>query len=364
MQPIRILIITHAPLSAEFGAGQVAVNLAAALRLLGHDVTLWSPHPMPSQTRWWQNITGIQLMRSKVDEFIATVPPFDVIDCFATLITKNVSKSAKFIIARSVQPDILYIASKLNNPLKKKIKEIIILPFTYVYSLYQIALLLQGWSRAKYILCLGTLELEWMKKWFPWWKNKLISYINALANAEQEALAQIRLQRQKFEVESIRFLWIGRWVVQKGIDELSKFIAQRAASHPQDTFTIAGCGDNVENFSLELIDSARLKILPSFARNQLYSLLASHDVGLFTSRVEGWGLVLNEMLESGMPVCATSVGGVPDLQPFFPGMLIPFPPQNQLIPDTLANTDMKNYYKQFNWQTIAENYISYYINSK
>lgn len=54
MQSIRLLIVTHAPLSAETGAGQVAINLAEAFRSQGHDVTLWTPHPLPTQTKWWQ----------------------------------------------------------------------------------------------------------------------------------------------------------------------------------------------------------------------------------------------------------------------------------------------------------------------
>lgn len=40
-----------------------------------------------------------------------------------------------------------------------------------------------------------------------------------------------------------------------------------------------------------------------------------YDAGLFTSEAEGWGLSLNEMLESDMPVFATEVGGVRDLRP-------------------------------------------------
>jgi glycosyltransferase involved in cell wall biosynthesis len=333
----------------------MAINLAEALRAQGHDVTLWSPHPLPPQTRWWQSV---QQMRSKLDAFIATQKRFDVIDSPAMFITRQVSKSA-LVVARSVQPDILYLAHSLNNPLERSLKGIVRLPFSYFYSLYQVFLLLQGWKRANYILCLGRLELHWMKKWFPWWRGKLIYYVNALAKADQEALAKVRLHRQKHSGEGIRFLWIGRWTVHKGTTELLDFIVKRAASHPQDTFTIAGCGTEAEKDSpLDLLRSDRLKILPSFERSQLCSLLANHNVGLFTSRVEGWGLVLNEMLESGMPVFATPVGGVPDLQPFFK-TLIPFPPPLQLMPDILNRTTaIEDYYRTFTWEGIAENYVA------
>lgn len=356
MRSIRILIATHSPISAEFGAGQMAINLAEALRGQGHDVTLWSPYPMPNLTRWWQGIQSIQLMRSKLDAFIETQEPFDVIDCFPVLITKRVAQSA-LVVARSVQPDILYWAANLINPKERGIKKNILLPFNYLMALANILLLLQAWKKSNYILCLGSLELEWMNKWFPWWRSKLIFYVNALSKTDQTELTKIRQDRKNYEGQGLRFLWMGRWTPHKGITELLDFIVKRAASHPQDTFTIAGCGTNPsEDFPPELILSDRIKILQSFDRSQLYSLLANHDVGLFTSKVEGWGLVLNEMLESGMPVFATSAGGVPDLQPFFK-MLKPFPPPLQLIPDILSfSTSIEDYYRVSSWETIAEKY--------
>ncbi|MBH8555302.1 glycosyltransferase family 4 protein [Nostocaceae cyanobacterium CENA357] len=363
MRSLRILIATHSPLAPEFGAGQMAINLAAAFRAQGHDVTLWSPHPILGQTRWWQGLQSLQLMRTKLDEFLTTQKPFDVIDCYAPFITNQVSKSG-LVVARSVQPDILYIISNLNNP--QKTKEILLLPFGYLFTIINIFLLLQGWGRAKYILCLGSLELQWMRKCFPWWRSKLFSYNNALSKAEQAELAQVRLNRKRNETESTRFLWIGRWVAHKGVKELVDFIVKRATSHPQDSFTIAGCGTSAEkDFPSKLIQSGQLKILPSFERSQLIHLLANHDTGLFTSRVEGWGLVLNEMLESGMPIFATLAGGVLDLQPFFEDMLRPFPPTIQKISEKLIiSKDMDNYYSTFSWEKTVDNYVKFLLNGK
>lgn len=353
MQPIRILIVTHSPLSAEFGAGQVAINLAQALRAKGHEVTLWSPHPLPPQTRWWQSV---QQMRSKLNGFIKTQEPFDVIDIYPSLITKQVGKSA-LVVARSVQPDILYSVYSLNSPLKRSLKEISRLLLIVFYSLYHVFLIIQGWRRANYILCLGSLELLWMKKWFFWWQYKLGYYVNALAKTDQTELNKIRLNRQKHSGNGIRFLWIGRWVSHKGTTKLLDFINKRAISHPQDTFTIAGCGTDAEkDCSPDLLRSCRLTLVPTFERKQLYSLLANHDVGLFTSKVEGWGLVLNEMLESGMSVFATSAGGVIDLQPFFEKMLIPFPLLLKLNPEILPKANIEDYYQTFSWEKIADKY--------
>ena len=354
---LRILIATHAPLSLEFGAGQVAINLAEAFRIQGHDVTLWSPHPMSERPRWWERFQNMQLIRAQLDKFLDTQAPFDAIDCLGMLITKKVARSGKLVVARSVQPEILYTVSSLLDLKYKTFKKVISLPFHCLLRLADILLTLQGWERATYILCLGSLELEWMNKWFPWWREKFIVYLNSLSKNEQLELAEVCLNRTEKYTEGIRFIWIGRWVAHKGIQELTDFIIHRAASNPQDTFTIAGCGNNAErDFSPQLISEGRLRFIPSFERSKLYTLLADHDVGLFTSKIEGWGLSLNEMLESRLPVFATQSGAVPDLKPFFE-TLMPFPPPQQIVPTFLSTPhQLESYYTYFSWDKVAEIY--------
>jgi hypothetical protein len=65
------------------------------------------------------------------------------------------------------------------------------------------------------------------------------------------------------------------------------------------------------------------------------------------------------MLESGMPVFATSAGGVPDLQPFFQEKLRAFPPPLELNADILTSSIFpENYYQLFSWESIAETYAN------
>lgn len=350
---MRILIITHAPLSAEFGAGQMAIQLGEALKAQGHDVVLWSPHPLP-HAKWWQSL---QQMRSKVDAFIEAQESFDVIDSPATLITKRMRKSA-VVVARSTQPDILYLFSDLKLPSKLNVKNTVLIPLTFLYTLFHMSLVLAGWRRASYIFCLGALEYEWMKKWLPWWRQKLVLYLNALSESDQAALAEIREQRMEHCRDSLHFLWIGRWVPHKGPDILLDFIKGWSSLRPQDTFTLAGCGVEAQkDCPANLLQTGRVKIVPSFERRELYSLLATHEVGLFTSRVEGWGLVLNEMLESGMYVFATRAGGKIDLQPFF-DTLKTFPPDPGFQPQLQNIRIAKHYYDAFNWSRIAMYYAA------
>lgn len=356
MSTTHILIVTHAQLTPEFGAGQMAINLAEALRQQGNQVTLWSPHPLPDRMKWWQSA---QIMRQKLNDFLDGQTKYDILDSPAVLITPKVRRSASLVVARSVQPDILYIFQNFRGTADQLLAEAFKLPFYYLYLCYQAFSVLKGWQRSSYILCLGTLELQWMRRWFPWWKHKLLCYVNALSKSDQSSLSKISLYRKTSINGGIRFLWIGRWTHHKGIDILSDFITQWAISHPEDTYTIAGCGPQAEKkLPAKLVQAGIIRIIPNFDRSQLFSLLEKHDVGLFTSRVEGWGLVLNEMLESGMPVFATKAGGVVDLMPYVKKGLGSFPPSlghnNDIhkIPVILAS----DYYQQFTWENIAKEY--------
>ncbi len=367
MKSLRILIVTHAPLTTQCGAGQMAINLADAFRNQGHDVSLWSIHPLPPETKWWQKLQPwklIQQLQSRLHAYLETQKPFDLIDMPAGigLITPQVCQATQAVVARSVQPPILYSVYNLYVPQSFSIKEMASSAKSYWSELTFLSFTLRDWARADYIFCLGNLELQWMQRWFPWWKQKLTTYVNALSPTDQKALAEVRANRQKPAGKGIRFLWIGRWAAHKGTTTLLEFIAKRSAYCPQDTFTIAGCGSEAEQDCCpELIQSGQLKIIPVFERNQLYSLLANHDVGLFTSKVEGWGLILNEMLEAGMTVFATSVGGVPDLLPVFKARLKPFPPPLELTSNLLVPSQIpEDYFRVFSWQNIAQKYIDVY----
>ena len=352
---MRILIVTHAPLRPEFGASQIALNLGEALRAYGQDVTLWSPQPLSPNTRWWRTLPA---MRARLDEFLGTAEGFDIVDCPATFVTPLASRSAT-VLARSTQPDLLYLRNDLTSRRPQGFKGLAYLPFEYLLTLYHITLVLRGWSRATRILCLGSLELKWMRRWFPWWRHKLACYLIAPAAGDRLELSEVRKHRVARKEDRLRFLWIGRWVAHKGRRKLLDFITQWSTARPQDTFTIAGCGPDAQrDCPVELVRSGIISIVPSFERSELGGLLARHDAGLFTSGIEGWGLSVNEMLESGMPLFATETGGVLDLKEFFNEQLLPSPPGPEIVSRVTGNSLISaNYLNEFSWERIAAKYL-------
>jgi glycosyltransferase involved in cell wall biosynthesis len=344
---MRILMVSHPPLSAELGAAQVALGLSAALRGRGHDARAWSPEPLPPDTRWW-NLWRRQTRA--IERFAEREGPFDVIEVPAISASARLARRGR-IVVRSVQPELLYLASGIRSDLTHRPTPRALA--NAALGIPRAAAILDGWRRASRILCQGTLELDWMCRRFPRWRGKLGLWVCALPPDERSALAEVRRLRTAPAGPGIRFLWIGRWSAQKGTALLLRWLRERLASHPEDSLTIAGCGPAAEG-----LRSSRVRIVPEFSRAELPGLLAEHDAGLFTSDLEGWGLSLNEMLESGLPVFATEAGGVVDLRPFFPGRLLSFPPPGRDAlslpppPDLEAN----GYFERFSWARIAEDY--------
>jgi glycosyltransferase involved in cell wall biosynthesis len=352
---VRILLVSHAPLSEEFGASQMALNLAEALRARGHEAFAWSPEPLPPGSRWSQR----RRQKRAIEAFAENSGPFDVIDSPPTTVSRKLARLGG-LVARSIQPELRYVVCDLAYDLRRRRSPRVLAHA--VSASAAAAAVVAGWRRAGLILCLGSGELAWMWRHFPRWRSKLRLYLNATPPGERSALAEVRrLRPETLGGEGIRFLWIGRWSAHKGIERLRRFLADRLAAFPNDTVTLAGCGVEAEqDLAREWTASGRVRVMPRFARTDLPLLLVQHDAGLFTSEVEGWGLSLCEMLESGMPVFATEAGAVPDLRPYFPDALRPFPPPSKANLDLRPLEDLaaNGYFARFTWHEVARCYES------
>jgi glycosyltransferase involved in cell wall biosynthesis len=353
---MRILVVSHPPLAAEFGAAQIALALAGALHARGHDALAWSPEPLPPDTRWWNRW---RRQAAAIERFAAAEGPFDIIDTPAISASRGLARHGRLVV-RSIQPELRYLWQDVRGDLGRRWAPS---PRSLAHAALaprRAGAILAGWSRAREILCMGSLELAWMRRRFPRWRSKLGFYVCAPSPGERSALAEVRRERPAGPPAGggIRFLWIGRWAAHKGTRRLMRWIAERAATSPQDTVTLAGCGPAAEReLPLAWLHSGRVRLVPSFPRPGLPALLAGHDAGVFTSTVEGWGLSLNEMLESGLPVFATEAGGVADLRPFFPRSLRPFPPPARLAPwPDREDLAASGYLARFDWDAIARSY--------
>jgi glycosyltransferase involved in cell wall biosynthesis len=329
------------------------MNLAESLRALGHEVVLWSPEPLPEGTRWYLRWIA---QRRKLEALLEGAEPFDVIDVPPVSISRRLGRYGA-VVARSVQPDPSYFWFDIREGLRRRPLS----PRNVAHALHALVLtgaIVLGWHRARLVATLGSAESRWIRRRVPWLGPRLRHYFNAPSPEEQARLAGVRRARRPPQGPGLRFLWIGRWAAHKGTGRLIRFLRSRLARCPHDTFTLAGCGPGVDRDLRDRgLDLDRIRVIPSFPRPELPALLAGHDVGLFTSEAEGWGLCVNEMLESGLPVYATPAGAAMDLAPLAPGQLEPFPPPDDLAPGSLGGPgDLSRYHEQVTWPRIAARY--------
>ncbi len=348
---MRVLIVSFAPLSPLLGAAQIVLRSAAALKARGHKAIAWAPTLESPPVGWWRHT---EWRRRDLERFLRREGPFDWVDLPPLALDRGIARLAR-TVARGVQPDWLYFRADWSDPARFRGNPLRTVT-SLAYGLMQQRAVHRGHRLATRILCLGSLERDRLA---PHFRGAIPAfYVMAPSAEEQRELAAIRLERRPGSPKAVRFLWIGRWAAHKGTHHLVRFLDRRLRESPDDTCTIAGCGTAAERqLPKDLFERGRIRVVPSFSRAELTPLLAGHDVGLFTSLAEGWGVTLNEMLESGMPVYATRVGGVVDLAPYFPRGLRVFPPPPGPI-DLGAIDDpvTTGYFDRFTWDHIAESY--------
>src|SRR5580704_3138890 len=138
--------------------------------------------------------------------------------------------------------------------------------------------------------------------------------------------------------ESLRVLYAGTWLDQRGIFYIRDALRSVAPRMPGLTMTFAGGGvppAEIQNFfGPEL--AGRIVIRPVVAAENMPKLYAEHDIFLFPSLVEGLPLVLLEAMATGMPVITTDTCGMADVvEHDFNGLLV-CPAEARAIEDAVT----------------------------
>jgi glycosyltransferase involved in cell wall biosynthesis len=107
---------------------------------------------------------------------------------------------------------------------------------------------------------------------------------------------------------------VGRLVEEKGHDLLFEAARILEQSQMRCEFWVLGDGplrEDLESRAARLFHGTRVRFLGMHP--DIAGILPAADVLALPSRYESQGLVLIEAMASGVPVIATSVGGIPDL---------------------------------------------------
>jgi glycosyltransferase involved in cell wall biosynthesis len=108
-------------------------------------------------------------------------------------------------------------------------------------------------------------------------------------------------------------LAVGRLIAQKDHSTLLAAFARVRESHPNAMLAILGWGplEQATKARVEALGLDGSVLLPG--RVEPRDWLARADVFAHTSRWEGFGIVLLEAMQSGLPVVATSVSAIPEI---------------------------------------------------
>src|SRR4028118_191681 len=110
-----------------------------------------------------------------------------------------------------------------------------------------------------------------------------------------------------------KLLWWGSWIERKGIYTLPRAFGLAVREIPNLSLTIGGSGTPPEEvlsyFPSEL--RPQITVLPFVSEDEHKKILAEHDVFIFPSLSEGFGLALLEAMATGMP-CITTLTGMYD----------------------------------------------------
>ena len=130
---------------------------------------------------------------------------------------------------------------------------------------------------------------------------------------------------QPAQSKGVNFIYVGRLLGQKGIDELLEAAHEVFKIYPDSHLTIVG-GEKAARFkrkSDELEISNNVSFTGEVVGNNLIELYQNADIFVLPSHAEGMPLVLLEAMSVGLACIATDVGAIPEMLHASGGIIIP-----------------------------------------
>ena len=202
------------------------------------------------------------------------------------------------------------------------------LPPSYKVPLYK---KLKNWSRKILIKSLrnkidlflvsGSKALEYCSNELKIPTSKIRVAIESSTNLRLIENYNIR-ERYAIPYDYKIVLYLGRIIERKGLNILIKAIWNLTSIHEKIWLVVGGSGDDFEKYCKDLVATLKMRnitflglVMPQY-RYQIY-----HEADVFVlpsyfqkGLIEAWGLTLNEALEAGTPIIATTaVGAAYDL---------------------------------------------------
>ena len=112
-------------------------------------------------------------------------------------------------------------------------------------------------------------------------------------------------QKKNFDGGGLRIIFIGSLIYTKGLDILISSVENLLAQGISISLDIYGPGD-IADFKISQQKIRYMSVIP-FGRSQ--EIISEYDLLVLPSRYDGWGVVLNEAINAGIPIiCSNNVG--------------------------------------------------------
>jgi glycosyltransferase involved in cell wall biosynthesis len=317
LRPLRILAIVNLPWDSRLGASRVWIELAKEWTHAGHTVEkfcLTDAYPGPPASRAGSALRQVLFPRKAAKYIRENGDRFDVIDCLIGVLpfAKSSLHFHGLIVARSVGLFRLYDrflrqSAKL-GPSPQKGRWFGHLFHRFIEWRARIdsersvrtcdLLNVPNEDERRELAADPALHVHAIVE--PYGLSD--DFVEALAAAARPA--ERRLQSQKI-------CFIGMWGPRKGSREWPQIMAAIWQQHPAAEFIFLGTmfGEAVVRSDLGAANDQRISCQPTFAEQDLPSLLADCALGIFPSQIEGFGLAVLEQLAAGLPTIAYDVPG-------------------------------------------------------
>lgn len=378
---MKILLIIHYPFNPDSGAAGVTWKLGQYYQQLGHQVQYYSLDDLPN---WLPELVKIILFPWFVAfhlQKLAGQKAIDVVDS-STGDTWLWSKLGQYftnhrplIVARDHGLDIIEHQEFLKDvQLGKR-------PMSWKYPLYRGSIRLweeaTALRHADAVLLLNSPTLEYAVQNIGVEKQKTKLIINGIPENFLNLPYEPLDTNQK---PTIKIAQIGTYIPRKGIQYSVPALNEILTRYPQVQVTFLGtqcleCPDIEQvyaNFDTNLRD--RITVIPRYPHHELPNYLKGHQIKLFPSTCEAFGMALVEAMACGLaPIVSATPGPMEIVTHEDNGLVIP-PRNSSAIVDALDKliTDHEylenlrhnayNSAQKYSWLDIAKDTLNLYQN--
>lgn len=165
-----------------------------------------------------------------------------------------------------------------------------------------------AYRRASKVVAISGAVVEALHRWNPDLESVTIPSANAGFEASDEAVAAIRAKRPgKILIGNVGALDHSH----KGQSTIIEVAHRAASERPDWHFLLCGDGRDEQRFRDEIGDLDNIELVGWV--DNVGDYLASFDIFVFPSLHEALGSVLLDVLQFGLPIVASNVGGIPGI---------------------------------------------------